>query len=169
MTNKEASAKQEKMVADYMGWSVITGSGARPFAPGDVSSEHFLVECKTHIEEQSNVVFYKKHWEKIAIESTSVHKSPALITDNGTQRSNHTWVAIRFNALPEDSHIIQGMNNTARSDSTITFNEYDTVSLFKDNYKNGCINYILGKLGTDEVAIMPLSEFNSFYREQYEC
>ena len=48
MTNKEASYKQEHMVADFMGWSVVTGSGSRPFTPGDISSDHFLVECKTH-------------------------------------------------------------------------------------------------------------------------
>jgi hypothetical protein len=67
MTNKKQfSAKQEKMVADYMGWKVVTGSGSRPFNPGDVNGNNFLVECKTHIEEQLNVIFYKKHWKKIS-------------------------------------------------------------------------------------------------------
>jgi len=169
MTNKEASAKQEKLVADYMGWHVVSGSGARPFKPGDVNNEHYLAECKTHVNEQTNIVFYKKHWDKIAIESSSVHKRPVLITDNGTQNSSHTWVAIHWKTLPENCHIILGLNNTSRSENTITFNAYEAAMNYKQGYQDSDINYFIEKFGKDELAIMPLSEFKKFYQDQYEC
>lgn len=152
------------MVADYMSWKVVTGSGSRPFAPGDVNGYNFLVECKTHIEEQSNIVFYKKHWKKISEEALSTHKYPVLITDNGTQRAINTWVMLPKRMLPDDSYIhkCDGNWNKSRSDSTITFDHMGTIRVFKSEYNDVGINYILAKFDNDEVAIMPLDEFRNF-------
>ena len=58
--NKICSAKQEKTVADFMGWKVVSGSGSQQFAPGDINSYRFLLECKTHTDVQDTIVFYKK-------------------------------------------------------------------------------------------------------------
>ena len=157
------------MVSNYMGWSTVSGSGSRPFNPGDVNSIHFLVECKTHVEEQSNVVFRKTHWKKIVNEATSKHRYPALVTDDGTQKSENTWVMISRRMLPdEDSFELQGVNNTARTDATITFNHRCAFEIYKTCRSDNLIYYFLGKFDDDAVAVMPLYEFRKFYKEQFE-
>lgn len=170
MTNKEASSKQEKMVAEFLGWKVVTGSGSRPFTPGDVNSDHFLVECKTHIEEQDNIVFYKKHWDKISTESRTINKYPALIVDNGTQKSKNTWVMIPKRMLPDDGVFkIFGLVNTARTDSTITFKHSAASLLFKLGHNDKKISYFPEWCNGEQIAIMSLEEFREFYQQEFEC
>lgn len=157
------------MVSDYMGWDVVPGSGARPFNPGDVSSTHFLVECKTHIAEQNNVVFNKKHWTKIVEEATAKHRYPALVTDNGTQKSDGTWVMIPIRLIPsEDSFRLYGMDNTARRGTTITFNYRSAFDIYKATRSENLIYYFADTFNGESVAIMPLYEFRKFYKEQFE-
>lgn len=169
MNNKEFSNRQEKMVADYMGWKVVSGSGARPFAPGDVANSQWLVECKTHNTEQENVVFRKTHWKKISEEARSVNKYSILITDNGTQKLQNTWVMVSRRLVPEDNAFrIFGLVNSARSDSTVTFNHTAAVSLYKSGLSNKKINYFPEWCNGEQVAIMPLEEFKKFYKEQFE-
>lgn len=93
MNNKIGSDKQEKMVARYLGWKQVTGSGARPGLLGDVSGTEWLGECKTHNEPtpHEKVTFYKDHWKKISTEAYGTFKRPVLFTDDGTQRYDHTW------------------------------------------------------------------------------
>ena len=169
-SKKQASCDQEYMVADYLGWKVVSGSGARPFRPGDVQNEHYLVECKTHVDRQLNIVFQKNHWKKIAIEARSVNKYPALITDNGSQKSVATWVTIPLSAVPvEKINKLFGLNNTARTNSTITFDHSSTLSQFKSLYKDECINCFTEWFDDARLAIMPLEEFSKFYHEEFEC
>ena len=167
--NKIFSSKQENMVAKYMGWKVVTGSGSRPFAPGDVNGENFLVECKTHNDEQENIVFYKKHWIKISEEARAKHRFPALVVDNGTQDLSNTWVMLPKRILFEDDVFkIFGLVNTARTDSTITFKHAVATSLYKSGYAEDKINYFPEWCNGEQVAIMPLTEFRKYYEEQYE-
>lgn len=166
-TNKVFSAKQEKMVADFMGWKVVTGSGSRPFTPGDVSSYNFLVECKTHVEEQDKVVFYKKHWAKISEEARAKNRYPVLIVDNGTQKAKDTWVMIPKHLLPEKVFKIFGLVNTARSDSTITFNHLTAQSLYKSGYNAEKINYFPEWCNDEQIAIMSLDEFRKLYQQGF--
>ena len=169
MNKKEASDKQEKMVAGYMGWSVVSGSGSRPFLPGDVKNEHYLVECKTHVDLQEKVVFYTKHWKKISIEAQSDHRYPALVTDIGTQKAEHTWVMIPRRVIPEEEAFrIFNLVNTARTDSTVTFNHNIAANLFRLGYQEGHINFFPEWCNGEQVAIMPLSEFQKFYHDQFE-
>lgn len=168
--NKVFSSRQEKMVADYMGWRVVTGSGSRPFTPGDVSGYNFLVECKTHTEPQENIVFYKKHWAKISEEALAKHRYPALIVDNGTQKSDNTWVMIPRRMLTgEDVFRIFGLVNTARSDSTVTFKEQAANSLFRLGCADNKINYFPEWCNGEQVAIMSLDEFRKFCQEEFGC
>lgn len=169
MTNKEASNKQEHMVADFLGWEVVSGSGARPFRPGDVQNENYLVECKTHTKEQPNTIFYKKYWSKIVTEARSVNKYPALITDNGTQKSENTWVMIPNRVIiPEIANKLLIFFNTSTSGNTITFRQETAYSAFKAFYIDSKINYFEQLLGEDIVAIMPLEEFRKFYQLEFE-
>lgn len=72
---KYYSSRQEHMVADYLGWSVVSGSGARSFNPGDIRSDDFLGECKTFTKESDDVYCYNSVWSKITEEATSVMKN----------------------------------------------------------------------------------------------
>lgn len=89
------SDKQEKMVASYLGWRQVTGSGARPNHPGDVISDSWLGECKTHATKKKTVVFILDFWDKIADEAASRFKRPALFVDDGTQKAENTLVMIK--------------------------------------------------------------------------
>lgn len=169
MTNKEASERQEKLVANYMGWQVVSGSGARPFRPGDVQNEYYLVECKTHTKEQKNIIFHKEHWDKIQKEAISVHKYPALITDDGTQRVAATWVMLPKRVITSESiSEILNLVNTSTSGNTVTYNHEAMKTLYKAGYDIDAINYIF-ESSFGEVAILSLSEFKKFYEEQFEC
>ena len=90
LTKKEASSKQEHNIADALGWKVTSGSGARAFYLGDVSSDAWLGECKTHLG-ATPVLFYWSVWDKIVDEAASQFKRPVLFVDNGTQDLNTTW------------------------------------------------------------------------------
>lgn len=79
------------MIADYLGWSVVTGSGARPCHPGDVISDDWLGECKTHEKSGHTIFFSSDVWEKIVEEATKMHRSPVLFTDDGSQKLENTW------------------------------------------------------------------------------
>lgn len=171
MTNKEASYKQEHMVADYMEWSVVSGSGSRPFKPGDITSDYFLVECKTHIQPQDTIVFKKAHWDKIQIESQSTYKRPLLVTDDGTQKSDHTWVMLPLSIINSCSvvNVVDGWNNTSRSGNTIVFNHLDTKRLYemKTVFEQTSVLIVRWSIDTDFVAIMPLSAYKEFYNRMF--
>ena len=95
MATKDFSSVQEKKVADALGWEVVTGSGARPVTPGDVKSDSWLGECKTHEEKGQKIFFDLAVWQKIQKEADATHRSPVLIADDGSQDLNNTWVVCR--------------------------------------------------------------------------
>ena len=166
--NKIFSSRQEKMVADYMGWKVVSGSGSRPFAPGDINSFNILVECKTHTEEQESVVFKKAHWQKISNEATAKHRYPARVVENGSQKSQHTWVMLPKRMLADEAVFkIYGLVNTARTDSTVTFKHNLAQSLYKLGYDANRINYFPEWCNGEQVAIMPLSEFKKYCEQEF--
>lgn len=170
MTNKEASYRQEHMVANFLGWKVVTGSGSRPFRPGDVQNDNYLVECKTHITKQKSTVFYKKHWDKIVKESRSVNKYPALIVDDGTQRAENTWVMLPKRVITSESiNDILNLFNRSTSTNTITFRQEDASSLYSAFYHDNSINFFEVTFGEESLAILTLFEFKKFYEEQFEC
>ena len=158
------------MVADYMGWKVVKGSGSRPFTPGDVDSYNILVECKTHNDEQENIVFHKKHWVKITEEALAKHKYPVLVVDNGTQKADNTWVMLPRRMITDDNVFkIYGIVNTARTDSTITFKHQTTSYLYRTGYSENKLNYIPEWCHGEQVAIMPLDEFKKFCQDEFGC
>ena len=171
MNKKEASSKQEHMVADYMGWGVVSGSGARPFRPGDITSDHFLVECKTHVEPKDNIIFRKSHWIKIQEEALAKDKFPLLVTDNGTQKYNHTWVMLPIHVVNNCSisNIIDGLNNTSRSGNTIIFNDFLANQLYFSKLVNNQTSIFNFRWSASDeyIAILPLSEFRTFYKEKF--
>ena len=171
MSTKEFSIKQEKMVASYMGWKVVTGSGSRPFTPGDVNSYDFLVECKTHMTVQDRIVFHKQHWDKISEEALSKHRCPVLITDDGTQKSDSTWVMLPEHLIPiEGSQKVSGgWWNKSRSGNLISIVAktapyiYNTIQVQPDTK----LIYLEAEFGNDKLAIMTLEMFRQFCSEEF--
>ena len=91
MNKKEFSSKQEHAIADALGWKVVSGSGARIFHLGDVTSDLWLGECKTHTSSGNPITFNRGVWDKIRVEAMSVGKYPVLFVDDGSQKLDHTW------------------------------------------------------------------------------
>lgn len=96
MSTKDYSSVQEKTIAEYLGWEVVSGSGARPTIPGDIKSEEFLGECKTHTKPDQDIVFHLDVWNKLKDEASSHMKFPVLLVDDGSQKLSNTWCMLLF-------------------------------------------------------------------------
>lgn len=124
--NKTYSDKQEKLVAKHLNGKQISGSGARPFAPGDVESEDWLIECKTHVSPGKKISFKPDVWAKIQEEAMMRHKYPAYVVDDGSQLLSNQRVL--FSLCPEDLSMLPKENIQKFVKSAITFNVEDTSS-----------------------------------------
>ena len=88
---KECSSKQEKLIADALGWEVVKGSGSRPTRTGDVVGDRWLGECKTHMGGNHPVNITYDVWQKIKKEAIAKFKFPVLFVDDGSQQLSQTW------------------------------------------------------------------------------
>lgn len=95
-SNKYYSNKQEKLIADMLGWKVVSGSGSRSTHPGDIESEDWLGECKTHKTPKHKIKFDHNVWKKIVDEAASKFKFPVLFVDDGSQTQLHTWCMFKI-------------------------------------------------------------------------
>lgn len=168
MNNKYYSDRQEKMIANYLGWKQVVGSGSRPFTPGDVSTFNLLGECKTHDTEKPTIVFLKSHWLKICEEATAKHRFPVLFKDNGTQLAENTWVMLPLSTMdPTIVNIIDGLKNSSTKGSSLTFNIADAKVLYKQNFVDDKFNVFKFRWEGRDLAIMPLSTFRDFIEENF--
>lgn len=94
MNTKVYSSKQEKSIARYLNWSVVSGSGARYCSPGDIRSEQFLGECKTHVSRTPKIEFRLDYWKKICDEATSHGRIPVMFADDGSQMMENTYCLV---------------------------------------------------------------------------
>lgn len=143
MSTKDFSSLQEKRVAEYLGWNVVCGSGARPCRPGDIESDEWLGECKTHQSCNQPIKFMASHWAKLCDEAMAVHKFPVLIVDDGSQKIDNTWCLfnlktnptseIKFDAYPDRVGKNISFSNTTMKLHIIN-NEIDGLKLI--NQKN---------------------------------
>lgn len=122
--NKRYSDKQEKLVADHINGSQISGSGARPFAPGDVKSDDWLVECKTHTTPGHKIAFKLDVWNKIKDEAMITHRFPAYVVDDGSQLLSNQRVL--FSLCPVDISSADTESIQQFVKSGITFKLEDT-------------------------------------------
>jgi len=99
------SEKQENLIAGFLGWKTVAASGARSFNQGDIKSDRFLGECKTHTESKDTVFFLSEVWKKINMEAFSNSRRPILFVDNGTQTVENTWCIFNRNLVLQDSAI----------------------------------------------------------------
>ena len=165
MDKKEASDKQEKLIAKILGWRQVTGSGSRHNYPGDVSSEEWLGECKTHLTNHK-ITFKKPIWEKIKEEATARFKYPAYFTDNGSQLAMFTWVIIPERELPKDFTIVPYPKDV---ETSLSFDVCDSV-FDKSDLNNTVFEFAfdtsLDKLNTKrhKLLLMKLSMFETILR-----
>lgn len=157
---KYYSSRQERMIADYLGWSVVSGSGARAFNPGDIISNSFLGECKTFTEKSDTIYCYNRVWDKICKEAKSVMKCPVLFIDNGTQDPNHTWCVIpkTFMESVHNSTIVEGTSSLRVSKTRVSFSDSVMQSEFKMYQKSvvGDAISVSFMLSGDIVVLIPL-------------
>ena len=155
---KAYSSKQENMIASLLGWEVVSGSGAAACYPGDVISDMWLGECKTHVEPGHKIFFDRKVWEKIKSEAYVKHRRPVLFTDDGTQSSKHTWCLCLKNHLEMEnaiiSPIIKGVNKN------ISFSgESQGIQAMKLHRTYDKLPVFICKWNDDEVIICELYVF----------
>lgn len=156
LTNKEASAKQEKMIADYLGWYIVPGSGSRHNYPGDIYSDEWLGECKTHLTETNKIAFHINHWNKICNEAISQFKTPVLFVDNGSRGIKYTLCLLKPNF--EGIFKINNSPNIKINKSSITVS-IDAIDELKD--ENSIITF---KIDNIEYGITTLENLESFLR-----
>lgn len=85
------SSRQEQQIARYLGWNVVSGSGSRACHPGDILSDEWIGECKTHVSSKKPIEFKSEVWNKLEDEAMSKFKYPVLFVDDGSQKITHTW------------------------------------------------------------------------------
>lgn len=166
-STKHYSSRQEKMVAEYLGWDVVSGSGARPFNPGDIRSDRYLGECKTFTKESDTIYCYHSVWSKISTEAKSVMRQPILFVDNGTQKEQHTWCIVKksAHAMLDCIKIIPCSDALKTTSTRVRFSNSFVKSLVRSESSDGitCIEF---KLSGDSVLLLPLSSFKSILEDQ---
>lgn len=143
LSTKTYSDKQEKCIANALGWTQVSGSGARPTRPGDVISTEFLGECKTHVSKVTKLEFKYDVWLKIKDEAASQFKHPILFVDDGTQKLSKTWCM--FDVLPGRDYTIldypKKVTKNISFEPELIFNpNYDTPILFQVSKFNSYIS-----------------------------
>lgn len=99
LATKKYSSAQESMIANTLNWKVVAGSGAVACLPGDVISDNWLGECKTHTSPRQKIQFMRNHWEKIKEEAMMKRRMPILFTDDGSQKAARTWCLFALNCI----------------------------------------------------------------------
>lgn len=138
-SNKYYSSIQENMIASALGWKVVTGSGSRNLHPGDVISDDWLGECKTHTSPGHRIVFYASVWKKICDESAAKFKFPVLFVDDGSQDKFNTWCM--FRVRPSIDHTIKkyslpiGDNLSFKTEELFEEVKFDKPTLFQVSWR----------------------------------
>lgn len=143
VNNKIYSDKQEKLVAKTISGRQISGSGARPFAPGDVENDEWLFECKTHTTPGHKIVFNSDVWKKIKDEAMIRHKYPAYVCDDGSQILENQLVL--FSNCPVDFHSFERLIQIEGNiEKTIRFNieNFDRYAIYYCVWNNN-VTYVV--------------------------
>ncbi len=97
------SSRQEKKVAKAVGGKQVSNSGATAFNKGDVTSDNFLIECKTCVEDKKSFSIKKEWLEKNKEEAFEMGKAySALVFNFGPSSENYYVIDERlFKRLKE--------------------------------------------------------------------
>ena len=84
------SSRQEKAVAKAVSGKKVANSGATAFNKGDVTTDLFLIECKTCVEEKKSFSIKKEWLKKNKEEAFEMGKSySALVFNFGPNSENY--------------------------------------------------------------------------------
>lgn len=172
MNSKQFSSLQENRIADYLNWSVVKGSGARPTAPGDIISSEWLGECKTHEVSGKPIYFNLNVWTKICAEAQSKFRRPALFTDDGSQSLSTTWCMFNVDlGMPSNVKYMPIKSNR----SSISFEHTRQLQQYAELYAKqpDAIWCYVQKVDVDShtmnVGIVPISIFALLFRSMSGC
>ena len=170
LNTKIFSSLQENRIASELGWETVSGSGARPFAPGDIISENWLGECKTHMNDAKSIYFNHDVWLKIRSEATYQHRKPIVFTDDGSQSLSNTWCVCLSSSIEGNNLYI--IPSTLYVKKNISFDHLKQMADFKgvkrcalDTFKHSIFVYSLTWID-DPVYLMPFDSFKQVIEEQ---
>lgn len=87
------SKRQEDAIAKKLGGQRVKNSGATKFAPGDVLTDQFLIECKTKMTDSESITIHKSWLEKIQKEALFAGKPyQALLFNFGPDQENYAII-----------------------------------------------------------------------------
>lgn len=97
MTNNKKSTRyysgrQERRVAKVLKGKTVTNSGASDFVAGDVTTDLFLIECKTCVEEKKSFSIKKEWLEKNEEEKFAMGKDYSALAFNFGPGTNNYYV-----------------------------------------------------------------------------
>lgn len=158
VNRKELSRKQEKTLASALGWEVVSGSGSRFLHPGDIKSNQWLGECKTHITKYNRIKFIYSVWDKILDEAVSVRKFPVLFVDDGSQKTSTTWCIT--NQLPSKPYKIFTFPFNVNN-SSFSFNHEDLIELTRKSEREfgDMVIYVVKRKNKQDIYLYPFTSF----------
>lgn len=161
---KRFSSVQEQRIADYLGWKVVSGSGAREFNKGDVESSYFLGECKTHTTKPQKIIFNLAHWKKIQEEASSKFKTPVLFVDDGSQSPEKTWcmfpIPAEFSWKGYDLQKVCPFRTNIIFENSTMKKLLNELNGEKPYYKK---QYLKAEFGGNDIGILDLETFSEFF------
>lgn len=161
LSTKDYSNAQESMIADFLGWSKVAGSGAADFHAGDVVSDKFLGECKTHESVGSKVVFRQDVWKKITDEAMVFGRKPVLFADDGSQSWRRTYCLVKkpvdLSFLPKKEFFVSSYNVNFKKQLN-----FDPDKLYAKMKKND--NSVFVVAWVEDVLLMNLNTFNEYQK-----
>lgn len=165
MATKDYSNVQEHMIADELGWAVVSGSGAAACFPGDVISDEWLGECKTHTSAGKRIFFAFDVWEKICEEASVKRRYPVLFVDDGTQKADHTWCLFDQSRLMFQEFASYPITTGIRVN--ISFDGDKMAREYKKHQSNHVDKLVVFTAiwNSKRVCIVPLSTFSEIIKE----
>lgn len=161
MSTKDFSSAQERAVSKFLGWNVVPASGGARFSTGDVVSDKFLGECKTHENAGSKVTFRQDVWRKICDESMVMSRNPVLICDDGSRSTRRTYCLVRS---PADLSFLPTSDFSVRK-YDVSFKKhlnFDADRLYS-KFKR-CEGAVYKVHWVEDVLLMSLETFNEYQR-----
>ena len=102
------SKKQETKVAKAVGGKRTANSGATTFSKGDVTTDLFLIECKTCTEPRKSFTLKKEWFDKNKEEAFAMHKDySAIVFDFGDGEQHYVI----------DEHLFRVLQETLKGDN----------------------------------------------------
>lgn len=83
------SKQQERKVAKAVSGKVTANSGATAFSKGDVTTDMFLLECKTCTEPRKSFTIKKEWFDKNKEEAFAMHKDYSAVVFDFGDGENH--------------------------------------------------------------------------------